>query len=189
METPQKITDLLQAWEQGDQSAFEKLVPLVEVELWRIAKGYMRHERPGHTLQTTALVNEACIKLIGQESVLWQSRSHFYAIAAQCMRRVLIDYAKNRQRAKRGGDLQQVELSEAMTLSQAQSKELLELDEALRQLALVDERKVKVVELRYFCGYSLKEAAALLNVSEVTVARDWRLARSWLRREIFSARS
>ena len=189
METPQNITDLLQEWERGDQSALEKLVPLVEAELRRIARGYMRHEKPGHILQTTALINEAYMKLIGQARVHWQSRSHFYAIAAQCMRRVLMDYAKSRQRAKRGGDPHQVELSEAMTMSQAQSEELLELDEALQKLAQDDHRKVKVVELRYFCGYSVKETAALLNVSDVTVARDWRLARSWLRREIFRARN
>lgn len=174
------------AWERGDQSALERLVPLVETEMRRIAKGYMRHERPGHVLQTTALVNEAYVKLIAQDRVHWQNRSHFFAIAAQCMRRVLIDHAKNRLRAKRGTDPRQVELSEAMTMSETQSEELLELDEALQKLALEDHRKVKVVELRYFCGYSVEETAKILNVSEATVARDWRLARAWLRREIYS---
>lgn len=188
METPHEITDLLMAWEQGDQSALEKLVPIVETELRRIAKGYMRRERPDHVLQTTALVNEAYVKLIAQDRVHWQSRSHFFAIAAQCMRRVLMDYAKNRLRAKRGDDPRQVELSEAMAMSEAQSEELLRLDEALQRLALEDHRKVKVVELRYFCGYSVEETAELLNVSETTVARDWRLARSWLRREILGGR-
>lgn len=184
MKTPQEITDLLLAWERGDQSALEKLLPIVETELRRIAKGYMRHERPGHVLQTTALVNEAYVKLIAQNRVHWENRSHFFAIAAQCMRRVLVDYAKNRLRAKRGSDPQRVELSDAMALSEAKSEELLELDHALHKLATEDNRKVKVVELRYFCGYSAKETAELLNVSEATVARDWRLARSWLRREI-----
>lgn len=184
METPQKITDLLLAWERGDQSALEKLMPLVEAELRRIAKGYMRHERPGHVLQTTALVNEAYLKLIEQDRVHWKNRSQFFAIAAQCMKRVLMDYAKNRLRAKRGGDRQQIELSDAVLMSEAQSEELLELDLALQKLAIKDDRKVKVVELRYFCGFDMKETAGLLNVSEATVARDWRLARAWLRREL-----
>lgn len=188
METPQEITYLLLAWERGDQSAFEKLVPLVEAELRRIAKSYMRHERPGHVLQTTALVNEAYVKLIAQDRVHWQNRSHFFAIAAQCMRRVLMDYAKNRLRAKRGADPLQVELSEAVGMSESQSEELLELDYALSMLAAEDKRKVKVVELRYFCGYSVEETAQLLNVSEATVARDWRLARAWLRRQILRGR-
>ena len=184
METPQEITDLLLAWERGDHSALEKLIPLVEAELRRIAKGYMRHEKPGHILQTTALVNEAYVKLIAQDRVHWKNRSHFFAIAAQCMRRVLMDYAKNRLRAKRGGDRQQIQLSDAVLISDAQSEELLELDEALQKLAIEDNRKVKVVELRYFCGFDMKETAEFLNVSEATVARDWRLARAWLRREL-----
>jgi RNA polymerase sigma factor (TIGR02999 family) len=184
METSQEITDLLLAWERGDQSALEKLIPLVEGELRHIAKGYMRHERPGHILQTTALVNEAYVKLIAQDRVHWKNRSHFFAIAAQCMRRVLIDYAKNRLRAKRGGDRQQIQISDAVLMSEVQSEELLELDEALQKLAIEDNRKVKVVELRYFCGFDMKETAELLNVSEATVARDWRLARAWLRREL-----
>ena len=182
--TPQEITDLLQAWERGEQSALEKLIPLVETELRRLAKSYMRCERPGHILQTTALVNEAYIKLLGQNRVRWQNRSHFYAIAAQCMRRVLMDYAKTRSRVKRGGDARQIELSESSLMSEAQSEELLALDEALKKLAVEDERKSKVVELRYFCGYSMEEIAELLNISEATVARDWRLARAWLRREV-----
>jgi RNA polymerase sigma-70 factor (ECF subfamily) len=182
--TPQEITDLLQAWEQGDQSALEKLIPLIETELRRLAKAYMRRERHDHILQTTALINEAYIKLLGQNRVHWQNRSHFYAIAAQCMRRVLMDYAKTRSRVKRGGDAQQIELTESSLLSMAQSEELLALDEALKRLAIEDERKSKVVELSYFCGYSMEEIAGLLNISEATVARDWRLARAWLRREI-----
>jgi RNA polymerase sigma factor (TIGR02999 family) len=182
--TPQEITDLLQAWERGDQSALEKLIPLVETELRHLAKTYMRREKPGHILQTTALLNEACIKLLGQNRVHWQNRSHFYAIAAQCMRRVLMDYAKTRLRGKRGGDARQIELSDSTLMSEAQSEELLALDEALRKLAVADERKSKIVELRYFCGYNMEEIAGLLNISEATAARDWRLARAWLRREV-----
>ena len=182
--TPQEITDLLQAWARGELSALEKLIPLVETELRRLAKSYMRRERPGHTLQTTALINEAYIKLIGQTRVDWQNRAHFYGIAAQCMRRVLMDYARARSRAKRGGDARQIELSESSPMSLAQSEELLALDEALKNLAVEDERKSKVVELRYFCGYSMEEIARLLDISESTAARDWRLARAWLRREI-----
>jgi RNA polymerase sigma factor (TIGR02999 family) len=182
--TPQEITDLLQAWERGNQSALEKLIPLVEKELRRLARSYMRRERTDHVLQTTALVNEAFIKLIGQNHVHWQNRSHFYGIAAQCMRRVLVDYAKARSRMKRGGDAQQIELSDASRMSVTQSEELLALDEALKNLALVDERKSKVIELRYFCGYNMGEIAEILNISEATVARDWRLARAWLKRKI-----
>jgi RNA polymerase sigma factor (TIGR02999 family) len=182
--TPQEITDLLQAWARGEQSALEKLIPLIETELRRLAKSYMRRERPEHTLQTTALVNEAYIKLIGQSRVNWQNRAHFYAIAAQCMRRILVDYAKTRSREKRGGGARQVELSDAVPMSVTQSEELLALDVALNRLAVEDERKSKVVEMRYFCGYSMEEIAEHLNISETTVARDWRLARAWLRREI-----
>lgn len=181
--TPQ-ITDLLLAWARGDEEALEKLLPLVEAELRRLAKTYLRRERPGHTLQTTALVNEAYIKLAGQKRVNWQNRTHFYAIAAQCMRRVLMDYAKARGRVKRGGGAQQVELADAMLMSSAQSEELLALDAALKKLAAEDERKCKVIEMRYFGGYSVEEIAEILNVSETTIERDWRLARAWLRREI-----
>jgi len=180
---PQEITDLLQAWERGDQSALEKLIPLVETELRRLAKTYMRREKPDHILQTTALVNEAYIKLMGQSRVHWQSRSHFYAIAAQCMRRVLTDYAKANLRAKRGGYAQPVSLSAAI-LSNEQSEELLALDAALSKLAEKDMRKSKVVELRYFGGYTVTDIAGILGISEITVARDWRLARAWLRREL-----
>jgi RNA polymerase sigma-70 factor (ECF subfamily) len=183
--TPHEITDLLQAWEHGDQSALEKLIPLVETELRRLAKSYMRREKSGHILQTTALINEAYIKLIGQDRIHWQNRSHFYAIAARCMRRVLIDYAKAAQRAKRGGNAQPISLSAAL-LSTEQSEELLALDVSLSKLAEKDERKSKIVELHYFGGYTVAEIADILGVSEVTVARDWRLARAWLRRELSS---
>lgn len=180
----QEITDLLRDWEQGRQSALEKLMPLVMGELRRLAKGYLRRERPGHTLQTTALVNEAYLKLAGQNRVHWQNRNHFFAIAAQCMRRILVDYAKAYRREKRGGVARRVDLSEVASLSAEQSGELLALDEALRRLAAEDERKSRVVELRYFGGYSMGEIAEILGTSEATVARDWRMSRAWLRREI-----
>jgi RNA polymerase sigma factor (TIGR02999 family) len=182
--TQQEITDLLQAWERGDQAALEKLVPAVMGELRRLAKSYMRRENPGHTLQTTALINEAYIKLVGQNRVHWENRNHFYAIAAQCMRRVLLDYAKARGREKRGGSAQQIALSEPVLMSVDQSEELLVLDAALTKLAAEDKRKSRVIELRYFGGYSIEQVAAILSVSEATVARDWRLARAWLRREV-----
>lgn len=180
----QEITDLLQDWERGRQSALEKLMPLVMSELRRLAKSYLRRERPGHTLQTTALVNEAYLKLAGHDRVHWQNRNHFFAIAAQCMRRILVDYAKAHRREKRGGAARRVELSEAVSMSEQQSEELLSLDEALERLAAEDERKSKVVELRYFGGYGVEEIAEMLGVSEATVAREWRIARAWLRREI-----
>jgi RNA polymerase sigma factor (TIGR02999 family) len=182
--THQEITDLLQAWEQGDQAALEKLLPAVMGELRHLAKRHMRRENPGHTLQTTALINEAYIKLVGQNRVHWENRNHFYAIAAQCMRRVLLDYAKARGREKRGGNAEHVPLSSAMLMSAVQSKELLALDAALNKLAAEDERKSQVVEFRYFGGYSVQEVSAILGISETTVARDWRLARAWLRREM-----
>jgi len=182
--SPHDITELLQDWEQGRQSALEKLMPLVMGELRRLAKGQLRRERPGHTLQTTALVNEAYLRIAGQGRVHWENRNQFFAIAAQCMRRILVDYAKARRRHKRGGGARRVELSEAMAMSPEQSEELLALDDALGRLAAEDERKSKVVELRYFGGYSVEEIADLLSISEATVARDWRMARAWLRREI-----
>jgi RNA polymerase sigma-70 factor, ECF subfamily len=184
MITPQEITKLLQSWARGDQEAFEKLMEVVIEELRRLARSHLRRERAGHTLQTTALVNEAYIKLAGQNRVHWQNRSHFFAIAAQCMRRILMDYAKTRRRQKRGGAAQQVSLSDSSLISAEQSEELLTLDDALKKLATQDERKSKIVELRYFGGYSMEEIAEILNLSEITVARDWRLARAWLRREI-----
>jgi RNA polymerase sigma-70 factor, ECF subfamily len=184
MDQPQEITDLLLAWTEGDAAALEKLIPAVIEELRRLARGYMRRERKGHTLQTSALINEAYIKLVGQKQVHWQNRSHFFAIAATCMRRILMDYAKTRQRAKRGGVARQVEISDSMLMSLEQSEEVLAIDAALDRLAIEDQRKSKVVELRYFGGYSMEEIAEILNLSETTIAREWRLARAWLRREI-----
>lgn len=184
MNNSNEITRLLLAWSDGDRAALDHLLPLIMPELRRIAKRYMRRENSGHMLQTTALINEAFIKLVDQTRVHWQNRTQFFAVAAQCMRRILIDYARTRRRAKRGGDAQQVTLADAPILSFAQSEELLALDSAMNKLAQLDERKSKVVELRYFGGFSDEEIAELLDISVRTVARDWGLARSWLRREL-----
>ena len=184
MLSPRDITELLIAWGDGDQSAPEELMPLVEKELHRIAGRYMRRENPTHTLQTTALVNEAYIQLVGQRGTRWRNRAHFFGIAAGIMRRILLNYARDRRRDKRGGGAERVPLSEVAVMSEEKSEELIALDEALRKLELVDERKSRIVELRYFGGLSVEETAAFLKVSPVTVARDWKLARAWLRREI-----
>jgi RNA polymerase sigma factor (TIGR02999 family) len=186
MNNPDEITPLLLAWGDGDQAALERLLPLVMAELRAMAKRYMRREHSGHTLQTTALINEAFIKIVDQTRIRWQNRAHFFAIAAQCMRRILTDYARMQQRAKRGGNAPHLALTDAPILSPTQSEELLALDEALQKLARTDERKSQVVELRYFGGFSDEEIAELLNMSVRTVARDWSIARSWLYREISS---
>lgn len=186
MLSPRNITELLIAWGDGDQNAPEKLIPLVEKELHRIAGRYMRRENPAHTLQTTALVNEAYIQLADQRETRWQNRAHFFGIAAGIMRRILLNYARDRRRDKRGGGAEKVSLSEVAIMSEERSEELLALDKALRKLESIDERKSSVVELRYFGGLSVEETAAFLKVSPVTVARDWKLARAWLRREMES---
>jgi RNA polymerase sigma factor (TIGR02999 family) len=186
LKTSREITDLLQAWEQGNEAVLDTLVPLVMEELRRLARSYMRRERPGHTLQTTALINEAFLKLTGESRVHWQDRAHFYVIAARCMRRVLTDYARSRHRAKHVEGGQQVSFSSA-NLNAEQSEELLALDVALHKLARKDPRKSKVVELRYFGGYSVEEISQMMDVSEATIARDWRMARAWLRRELGSS--
>ena len=184
MDSPQEITQLLLAWEQGDRSALERLLPLVEGELRRLAKTYMRRERSGHLLQTTALVNEAFLKLVDQRRVHWKNREHFFGIAATCMRRILCDHAKTVLREKRGGGMEHIALSDAPPLSFEKSVELLELDEALHKLAGQDARKCQIVEMRYFGGYSVKEVAELLGVSESTIEQEWSMARAWLRREL-----
>ncbi|MDT7690576.1 MAG: hypothetical protein QOE46_3335 [Acidobacteriota bacterium] len=187
MPAPSEITRLLIAWSDGDQMALESLVPLIEQELHRIARHYMRKENPGHTLQTTALVNEAYFRLVDQKSVRWQNRAHFFGIAARIMRRVLLNYARDRHRAKRGGQAVQVSLSEVAVVGAEKSAELIALDEALTRLAAFDERKCRVVELRYFGGLSVEETAEVLGVSVITVARDWKMAKAWLAREIGNA--
>ncbi|HEY0005275.1 MAG TPA: sigma-70 family RNA polymerase sigma factor [Pyrinomonadaceae bacterium] len=176
----QNLTELLLEWQQGDKGALDKLTPLVYDELRRIAHRYVQRERSGHTLQTTALVNEAYLRLAGQQKIEWHNRAHFFAVTAQVMRRILIDYARRRHYAKRGGDAKQVTLDEAQAMSPERAAELLALDEALSELARLDQRKSRVVELRYFGGLSLEETAEALEVSLMTVRRDWRAAKAWL---------
>jgi RNA polymerase sigma factor (TIGR02999 family) len=184
MSSPSEITELLIGWCNGDQTALDRLVPLVERELHRLAHAYLHRERPGHTLQTTALVNEAYLRLMGQNRVQWQNRAHFFGITAQIMRRILLNYARDQKRIKRGGGAIQVSVSEVDVVSVERSFELIALDEALNRLALIDERKSKVVELRYFGGLSVDETAEVLKVSQITVMRDWNMAKAWLAREI-----
>ena len=179
-----EITGLLVDWSNGDQAALHKLLPLVEQELHRLAHNYMRRENPDHTLQTTALVNEAYLKLIDQKKTQWQNRAHFFAIAAQIMRRILLNYARDQHRVKRGGKAKQVSLSQASLVPLEKTAELIALDEALCRLADIDERKSQVVELKYFGGLSVEEIAEVLKVSPVTVMRDWKFARAWLLREM-----
>jgi RNA polymerase sigma factor (TIGR02999 family) len=179
-----QITQLLQSWNQGDQSAIEKLAPLVYDELHRLAQRYMSDERPGHTLQTTALVNEAYLRLVDSAHADWESRTHFFAVCAQVMRRILVDWARSRQALKRGGDVSVLDLDEALATAKQSGTDLVALDDALNALAAVDPRKAQVVELRFFGGLSVKEIADILKVSPETVQRDWKLAKSWLRREL-----
>jgi RNA polymerase sigma factor (TIGR02999 family) len=179
-----QITELLVAWSEGDRTALEELTPMVHAELRRLAHQYMGRERPGHTLQTSALVNEAYLRLIDWKNVRWQNRAHFFGVSAQLMRRILVDYARERQYLKRGGGALQVSLSEAAAFSLERSSDLVALDEALTALSKMDRRKEQVVELRFFGGLSVKEAAEVLKVSAETVMRDWRLAKVWLLREL-----
>jgi len=181
---PHDVTQLLVAWSNGDEAARDQLIPLVYEELHRLAHHYMNRERPGHTLQTSALVNEAFVRLVDQRDVHWQNRSHFFGIAAQMMRRVLVDYARSRQYQKRGGDVVQVSLDEDLIVSNEQTAEVVALDDALKSLATFDQRKCQIVELRFFAGLSIEEAAQVLGVSPGTVMRDWTLAKAWLRKEI-----
>ena len=185
--SPEEVTGLLVAWSEGDSLAYEKLVPLVYAQLHQLAHRYMSRERPGHTLQTTALVGEAYLRLVDQR-VHWQNRSHFFAIAAEVMRRILVDYARQRQYAKRGGDAQKVELNEAMVMARERSRELVALDEALKELAKFDQRKSRVVELRFFGGLSVEETAEVLKISVNTVKRDWSTARAWLYKAVSQSR-
>jgi RNA polymerase sigma factor (TIGR02999 family) len=189
MSTPSshQVTRLLLAWGDGNAAAFDELMPLVYAELRTLARRQMQRERSGHTLQATALVHEAYIRLVDQQQVHWQNRAHFFAVAAQLMRRVVVDYARKRRRVKRGGGAPHLSLDEAALLTPQQAPQVLELDEALCRLAAVDERKSRVVEMRYFGGLSVEEVAVVLGVSENTVIRDWALAKAWLRRELESA--
>ena len=175
-----EVTQLLLAWRAGDAGALDRLIPLIHAELYRIAGGFMRRERVDHTLQTSALVNEAYLQLIDAQQVEWQNRAHFFALSASLMRRVLVDFARERQARKRGGSLEQVSLDEAMAMELGSREDIVAVDEALTALAVVDERKSKVVELRFFGGLTEAEIAEALQVSPETVRRDWRLAKAWL---------
>jgi RNA polymerase sigma factor (TIGR02999 family) len=178
-----EVTALLMAWREGDEAALARLTPIVYGELHRLAGRYMRRERAGHALQTTALLHEAYLRLIDSSRVKWQSRVHFYAVAAQLMRRVLVDFARSRRSAKRGGDWRRVTLFEGLPVDSGRP-DLLAVDEALDELGRLDPRKARVVELRFFAGLSLEETAEALNVSADTVGRDWRAAKAWLTREL-----
>ena len=182
--SPNEMTQLLLDWSNGDQAAIDKLMPLVYDELRRLAHYYMGREAPGHTLQTSALVNEAYLRLIDQRSVQWQNRAHFFGIASQMMRRILVDHARARHYAKRGGGAHQVSLDEAMIVSPERAADVVALDDALTSLAEIDQRKSQIVEMRFFGGLSIEETAEVLAVSPGTVMRDWTLAKAWLYREI-----
>ena len=182
--SPREITGLLLDWSNGDESALEKLLPLVERELQRLAHYQIRRLRPGNTLQTTALINETYLKLIKQNHVQWQNRAHFFGLSAQLMRRILLNYIRDQKRLKRGGGAIQISLSDAVIIPTQKTSELLALDDALNRLAQFDERKSKVVELRFFGGLSVEETAEVLKISQVTVIRDWNMAKAWLAREI-----
>ena len=182
--SPHDVTQLLQAWSDGDQGALEKLMPLVYAELHRLAKRYMALERSDHTLQTTALVHEAYLKLVDSSQMNWRNRAHFFAIAAQLMRHILIDFARSHRSLKRRAETAALSLDEAPLVSQEQRTDLIALDDALNALAAMDSRKSRVVELRFFGGLSAEEAAEVLKVSAETVKRDWKLAKVWLLRQL-----
>jgi RNA polymerase sigma factor (TIGR02999 family) len=182
--TTQEITELLKAWGKGDKAALDELTPLCYQELRRLAHHHLRRERPGHSLQTSALVNEAFLRLTDWENVEWQNRAHFFAMAARIMRNILVDFAKRRRRTKHGADALRVSLSAAARVPQERSADLVALDEALDALSRHSERRSRVVELRYFGGLTIEETAEALQVSPETVSRDWNLARAWLYREL-----
>ena len=182
--SPPTITQLLVAWNQGDQAALEQLTPLVYQELHRLAHGYLAGERRGHVLQTTALVNEAFVRLIDWQQVEWQNRAHFFGVSATLMRHILVQFAREQQAVKRGGQAIQVSLSEAAHVSTRQNPDLVKLDDALTALEKLDPRQARIVELRFFGGLSLEEAAEVLKVSLSTVRRDWRMAQAWLHQQL-----
>jgi RNA polymerase sigma factor (TIGR02999 family) len=178
------VTELLVAWSNGNQAARDQLMTVVYDELHRLARRYMRRESPGHTLQTSALLNEAFLRLVDQKNVHWQNRAHFYGIAAQMMRRILVDYARSRNYEKRGGGARALSLDESLIVSDARNEEVVNVHEALERLTEFDSRKGQIVELRFFGGLSIEETAEVLGVSPGTVMRDWTLAKAWLRREL-----
>jgi RNA polymerase sigma factor (TIGR02999 family) len=181
---PNEITERLIAWGAGDRAALDQLLPVVYQELRRMAGNYLRQENPGHTLQPTALVHEAWLRLIDQARVDWRNRAQFFGVAAQMMRRILVDHAKAKHREKRGGDAVKLSLDDAINLSRERAADLIALDDALDELTRVDERKSRVVELRYFGGFTIEEIAQILEVSPETVMRDWKLAKAWLYQQI-----
>ena len=181
---PEMVTQLLKDWGNGNQQALEELLPLIYDELRRLAHNFLYRERPGHTLQTTALAHEAYLKLIDQESVHWQNRAHFFAIAAQAMRRILIDSARRHAAQKRGGAREKVSLAEAANLSMESNTDLLALDEALTRLAAMDEDQSRIIELRYFGGLTIEETAEVMKSSPASVKREWQMARAWLHQEL-----
>jgi RNA polymerase sigma factor (TIGR02999 family) len=183
-DSPQEITELLLAWRHGDQTALDQLMPLVYQELRRLAHHFMGQERPGHLLQTTALVNEAYLRLIDSSRVQWESRAHFFAVAGQLMRRVLVDAARERRSRKRGGGWLQVSLADALVIPGRHGADLISLDDALDALATMDKRKCDIVVMRFFGGLSVEETATVLQISSDTVMRDWQLAKVWLYREL-----
>ena len=184
--SPQQVTQLLAAWGGGDRAALDELMPLVYDELRRLARQHMGRERRGHTLQTSALVNEAFLRLVDQKNIRWQDRAHFFGIAARLMRQVLVDYARRRGYAKRGGTRCRVALDEALVVSEARAADVVALDEALNRLAQIDPRQDQIVELRFFGGLSIEETAEVLGVSPGTVMRDWTFAKAWLRQAMSS---
>ena len=184
MSSPPQVTQLLHAWSEGDDGALRQLMPIVYEELHRLAQRYMEHERPEHTLQATALVNEAYVRLVESTPDGWHSRAHFFAVSARVMRRILVDWARSRQALKRAGGIAALELQEELAATGGADPGLVAIDDALNALASVDARKSQVIELRFFGGLSVKETAEVLNVSEETVHRDWKLGKSWLRREL-----
>jgi RNA polymerase sigma-70 factor, ECF subfamily len=177
------VSNLLRAWSDGDHEALERLIPIVYDEMHRLARHYMKRERPGHSLQTTALVNEAYIRLVDYKRMQWQNRAHFFAVSAQLMRRILVENAR-RHNLKRGGGMQHLSLEEVAVIEADRSEDIVALDRAMKKLALLDPRKVQVVEMRHFGGLSVEETAAVLRVSPVTVLRDWSTAKAWLYREL-----
>jgi len=182
-----QVTTLLKKWSEGDGTALEQLAPLVYEELHRLAHQHLRYEKPGHILQTSALINEAYLRLVDQPLIKWENRGHFFGIAARLMRRILVDEARRRNSKKRGGTLIQVPLDEAATVAQEQATNVAALDEALKTLETIDPRQSEIVELRFFGGLSIEETADILKVSPGTVMRDWTFARAWLRNEMNGA--
>lgn len=183
-----EATQLLRAWGAGDREALDRLTPMVYDELCRLARRYLTRERPGHSLQATALVNEAYLRLVDYKQMQWNDRSHFFAVSAQLMRRILVEHAR-RHNLKRGGDVQHVELEESVVVAGSRPADLLALDDALNELARLDARKAQVVEMRFFAGLSVEEIAEVLKVSPITVMRDWNAAKAWLYRELAQGKS